>query len=63
MTWYVTRDIHVAMFNSYIGEVHVSPKYLSVVIHYLCTGRVLPPLHLFYYGEPDERLKRMFGYE
>lgn len=56
-----TRYMDVALANNYIGENVLMVKELSRFIHWYFTGTYISSFKAYYYGEPDERLKAMFG--
>ncbi len=59
----ITRNLEFAMANSYIGEQVIYPRPLAFEITRMLSNRLIRPMHLFYYGTPDERLRKLFGYE
>ena len=60
--WSVTDKIDVAFGQEYFGEDVVYVKSLPLAIHYICTGRVLSAIHLFFFGRPSMKLAEKFGY-
>ena len=56
-----TLDMHLALLNAYIGEVPIRPKTLDRAMG-LIFNRVYFTGTIFYYGTPDEDLKKKFGY-
>lgn len=56
-----TLDMDLALHNDYIGEVPIRPKALDRAMG-LIFGRILFTGTIFYYGTPDEELKKKFGY-
>jgi len=57
-----TTKLDYEMFNNYIGEIPMSPKALSFNIAKVF-GRNLPDFTIYFYGKPDKRLSKLFGYE
>ena len=57
-----TLDINLAMTNNYIGEIPINPKLLAFYMGEIF-GKHYKSFTVFYYGAPDERLKKLFGYE
>ena len=61
--WSITLNLSFAMANNYIGEVRVQPKQTAVaVLKNVKGGRMYKSWTNIYYGTPDERLKKLFGY-
>lgn len=56
-----TLDQDLAMLNGYIGEVPVRPKALDREMG-LIFGRIYFTGTVYYYGIPDEEIKKKFGY-
>lgn len=52
----ITTDLGLALANNYIGEQTVYPSPLASAMY------GLKPIHLIYFGTPDEHLKKLFGY-
>jgi hypothetical protein len=63
MTWHTTGDIRHALAHGYIGEAYCILAPLASAIREALTGRGLPVFRVIYYGERDDRMRRMFGYK
>lgn len=61
--FYATRDVTAALMNGYIGEIPIYPTPIAKAIHYMSTGKYMCDLLIFYYGERDQRLSTLFGYD
>ena len=62
ISWKTTDDLATALQGNYIGEQEVHPKRLASSINLILKGKTLPQWRMFYYGERDEELSEMFGY-
>ena len=60
--YHSTKDRDLAMANGYIGEYPFYPNKIAYSVG-LCFKRRYRPFVGFYYGTPDEHLKKLFGYE
>ena len=56
-----TLNIDEAIANNYIGEIVIHPKKIAAAVG-LFFGSRYNSFVLYYYGTPDERLKKLFGY-
>ncbi len=64
MKYYVTEIVSEAVASGcYIGEVDIYPRDLANDVRLALTGNPLPQWSFCYYGEPDRRLCKMFGYD
>ncbi len=57
----MTVERELAMRMGYIGEALIKPDFLRAVIKIMCGGRMTPPIHLYYCGKPDARLRKKFN--
>ena len=57
-----TLDLDVAMVNDYIGEIPVRPSAVAVFIGRIF-GKDYQPFTIYYYGTPDEYLRKLFYYD
>jgi len=61
--WSMTADLGLAMSNNYIGEQTLRPKVLSAVVSEILTGKRLMATHVYYYGTPNARLRKLFYWD
>lgn len=62
--WSTTLNRTEAMlYNKYIGEAPVRPKPIVNAVRVALGYRPLRAGLIFYYGERDEKLSKLFGYE
>lgn len=59
----VTEDLSLALANNYIGEDRINPTVISDLICRMYRGGYLRTLHLYYYGELTDELRKRFGYQ
>ena len=59
----LTTNMNLALCNGYIGELHIRPTPIADAVNLAIRGKRIQGVALFYYGTPDDRLKRIFGYE
>lgn len=55
-----TFDLDLAMANNYIGEIHAQPTQLAIGMGKVF-GKRYGPATIYFYGTPDEELRRWFG--
>ncbi len=52
---------NIAMSNDYIGEQLLTINPLSNAVSFALHGAFMPPTMMYYFGVPDDRLKKLFG--
>lgn len=57
----MTASFQLAMKLGYIGQVFIRPNFLAAVVRIHLGGDVTPPLHIYYAGHPDARLRKKFN--
>lgn len=57
----MTVNQRLAMKLGYIGEDLIRPNFLAAVIKIMCGGGLTPPIHIYYAGSPDDRLRKKFN--
>lgn len=57
----ITMNQQLAMKLGYIGEDLIRPNFLAAVVKILLGGNATPPLHVYYCGSPDDRLRKKFN--
>jgi len=62
MTWGITLNRQYAMTHYYIGEMVIRPNLVTVAVRAAVKRKAPQPAMFYYYGEPDDRLKELFGY-
>lgn len=60
--WFTTSDQATALMGGYIGEVTIIPMRIASEVRKALFGNPLTSVHMYYYGEPDARLRKLFGY-
>lgn len=57
----MTVNKELAMKIGYIGEGLIRPLIIPAVIKIMLGGPMTPPIHLYYCGAPDARLREKFN--
>lgn len=56
----MTTNLQLAIRAGYIGQTMIRPNFLSAVIRIILGGNVTRPIHVFYGGVPDARVRKLF---
>lgn len=57
----ITMDRELAMRIGYIGTVQIMPIFLTAVIRYMLTGRIIQPRVFYYAGHANAALRKKFN--